>query len=64
MGEDMSLPPVTVPSEGPGKLIMTALAALVADCTQLEPAHRPCFRGILDKLRPLGAMATAGSCPV
>lgn len=68
MGDDMSLPPVPVPAEGPGQATMAALAALVADCTQLDPARRPSFKGILDKLRPLGGgpttMLPANSCPV
>ena len=64
MGEDMTLPPVPVPTEGAGQAIMATLAALVTDCTQLDPSRRPTFKGVLDELRPLGgAMVTAASCP-
>lgn len=61
----MTLPPVPVPAEGPGLTIMAALAVLVTDCTQLEPARRPSFKGILERLRPLGgALGTAVSGPI
>ena len=68
MGEDMSLPPVPVPGPGePGQAILAELAQLVTDCTQLHPAHRPSFRVILDRLRPLSgaaSMASHGSGPL
>ncbi|KAK9801881.1 hypothetical protein WJX73_006907 [Symbiochloris irregularis] len=63
MDEDMTLPPVPVPAVGEaGREVLTVLAALVVDCTALNPSQRPTFRTILDRLRPLGSAASMTSC--
>ena len=63
MGEDMTLPPVTVPEDCQGDTltVMNFLSVLVRDCTAREPSMRPSFQQVLERIRPL--MALSGGLP-